>query len=147
MTHAGVRLALAGATLPNGSGRLFLFPDETGVRVACPGFMATSHFIEGRGLTMNALRAKQEICETGNDACKGRGWTAAKDGWEDAAVEIGATVFRTWWDRQQDEWVAEVRLVAVHLPSSIAVGDTAEEARLLALYRAADMLGVELPNA
>ena len=125
------------ATCCNGTDRVYLFSDETGVRVSCACY-------SGKVPLHRTYDGQYDHTIECPD-CQGRGWTAAEDGWEEAAVEAGASVFRTWWDRQQEQWMAEVRLVACHLPSSIAVGDTAEGARLAALLQAVEALeGVEL---
>ena len=148
-------------------GRVYFFPDDTGVRVPCPenfhwgpcpgvGQPLNGSCCPVCGFPMRKVPKNGKMGRhsgrlpdhTGGCLCQGRGRTAAEDGWEEAAVGAGASLFRTWWDRQQEQWMAEVRLVAVHLPSSVAAGNTPEEARLTALLRAVEAReGVELRTA
>lgn len=72
--------------------------------------------------------------------CQGRGWNASRDGWEEAAVAAGASVYRTWWNRDAKIWAAEVRMVATHRESSVAQGDSPDQARLSALTAAVDKI-------
>ena len=82
------------------------------------------------------------VCDLEIEDCPGHenGWTAATDGWEEAAVAAGASVFRTWWNRETETWWADVRLVEKHQRSSVAEAATAEQARLLALVRAVQVI-------
>lgn len=107
--------------------RELVFPDETGVRVPC---IDIHIYFKGKASTL--------------PCCQGRDWVVATGGWEEAAVKAGASVSRTWWNREGELWGAEVRLVATHLSSSYGYGATPDEARLDALTRAVEAMGATL---
>ncbi len=78
-------------------------------------------------------------------ACQGRCWTASADGWEEAVVVAGAEVCRTWYDRAEETWVADVRFLKCQ--RFVTVGETADEARIYAIFGALKQIpGVEFPD-
>lgn len=80
----------------------------------CPNTYATSKYQRGKGLTIQALRAKERYCASGQDDCRGTGfvrssrveaamalWSAAKpmmrkEGWFFVPVEDGWEIWRSF---------------------------------------------------
>ena len=115
--------------------------DKLGLRVPCPG---TEHNLSSNPPFDTAMRCwirRSWADDIQLLSCGGLGWTPNPDGWGEAAVKVGASVFRVWWNRIEKCWAAEVRLVASHLPSSVATGETPNEAFHTALHRALEAMG------
>lgn len=74
-----------------------------------------------------------------------RGWTASKEGWEEAAIAAGANGMSTFWDRHNDRWHAFVSFDMTK-PTHDGTGATAQEARMAALLAAVLASGAEVPG-